>query len=650
MESKGIRAVQVTAETVKSNPKVYTEVRDGRYQLVYASPEIILGDGVPFAKIVLRAKSESVFVSNLICVVVDEAHVAWAWQSFRPEYCALGTLRSYYPSVPFLLLSATLALNVLGLLHTELHLSPRTRIYRVSIDRPNITQIVSPIRLPHFHALDWLFEFDAPAISIPKTMVFMDSIQESQRLVFYLRRRLAKHLQSSKAKDVVRVYSASLTWHGRVQNLAALASGRARILVCTDAAGLGVDIPDIQIVVQWKIAKHLTLAGLVQRIGRAGRDPTVKAVAVVMAEQSYFLPRVPTDATKEFDDLRSAVLANAESESETNRIIGELYFGRLSSRPTKSPTPYHKIDPALLWMLNTSGCRCRLIMAMFSDRDAFKGIRDMACCDNCAYSLANQQESGNPEGELEADNSDSIVVPDFDRCGVSMELSICFEDNEAAKARQVAQGKASKRATGPRTSPLQQRKCLETLTAWAKSEWPNQMDALNFPLMWREHVAKHAVQIRTIQDLKFTLERRKIGNSKTTLHYNRSSLKGYGDKILSLVAEALDPNNINEHPTPPDYRDRAPPPILVTPSPPPKPTAREAPPLGDGTEATQTVAATVRGAKTVVRRSAKAKPGRTVLAGTAAATEEAIQNVAPRQPRRRPLQPRQPPAAVATTL
>lgn len=347
MTDKGIRATQITADEVQKNPDIYDQVRDGKFQIVYASPEIILGDGVEFTNRVARAK-KCRFFSDLVCIVIDEAHVAWAWQSFRYEYCHLATLRSYLPKVPFLLLSATLALNVLGYLHATLHLHQRTKIYRVSIDRPNITSIVSTIRTPGFSALEWLAPAAGRASEIPKTMVFTDNINESQELVTYIRRKLPLHLQrNDRDRATVRAYSASLTWNARVQNLAAFRLGDARILVCTDAAGLGVDISDVEIVVQWRISRQLSLAGLIQRIGRAGRDPSIHAVAVIMTERQYLLPKDMTPE-HEFAGLSSSV--SPETEEETKRIIGELYFGRLASRATKSSSAHGRIDPALLWM------------------------------------------------------------------------------------------------------------------------------------------------------------------------------------------------------------------------------------------------------------------------------------------------------------
>lgn len=53
---------------------------------------------------------------------------------------------------------------------------------------------------------------------------------------------------------------------------------------------MGVDIPDIDVVIQWDISEHLTLAMLWQRIGRAGRDPGLKALSIVFIFSKHLLP------------------------------------------------------------------------------------------------------------------------------------------------------------------------------------------------------------------------------------------------------------------------------------------------------------------------------------------------------------------------
>lgn len=68
--------------------------------------------------------------------------------------------------------------------------------------------------------------------------------------------------------------------------------GNTRILVCADAAGMGVHVRDVARAVQWKIAGHLVLATLLQRDGRAGRDKNLAAVAIVFVDSKRFLQTI----------------------------------------------------------------------------------------------------------------------------------------------------------------------------------------------------------------------------------------------------------------------------------------------------------------------------------------------------------------------
>ncbi|RPA73616.1 hypothetical protein BJ508DRAFT_197957, partial [Ascobolus immersus RN42] len=56
------------------------------------------------------------------------------------------------------------------------------------------------------------------------------------------------------------------------------------ILVCTEAAGMGLNIRQIEVVVQYRIPEFMTLSDLMQRIGRAGRDRSIQATAFVLVD------------------------------------------------------------------------------------------------------------------------------------------------------------------------------------------------------------------------------------------------------------------------------------------------------------------------------------------------------------------------------
>lgn len=75
-------------------------------------------------------------------------------------------------------------------------------------------------------------------------------------------------------------------------------NGDTRRLICTDAVGMGINIPNVTRVVQWKISDIITLAVLMQRIGRAGRDPRIAAVTLLLVEDCHILPKDVSTLTK----------------------------------------------------------------------------------------------------------------------------------------------------------------------------------------------------------------------------------------------------------------------------------------------------------------------------------------------------------------
>lgn len=155
---------------------------------------------------------------------------------------------------------------------------------------------------------------------------------------------------------------------------------------------MGVNIPDIEWVIQWMIYDHLTLATLVQRMGRAERDSKISAVAVLFVEQKQVLPENITGAATEFAFARLPIMQ--ENKEEVKKAVQEMYKGNMQIRKEAELSPFHTVDPPLLWYLNTIGCRRRLLLACFVDKYAFNPqVNSNICCDNCIYKQANEDNN-----------------------------------------------------------------------------------------------------------------------------------------------------------------------------------------------------------------------------------------------------------------
>lgn len=324
------------------------------YNVILALPEIILVSQSWFWKKTVRVRDNN-FIRRLHCIAIDETHVIWGWRNFREEYRMLGHLKDVYPTVPTLILSATVTPNIPDYIRVSLKLSPPSRIYRQPLDWPNLKYIVSPIRNPGFQDLAFLVPRIGLIANIPKTMVFVDKIDDAMKLEKFLRSKLPDRVQNgSKVFEVIRTFSSNLSASSRTKIMQDLRSGNTQICICTECAGMGINPPDIMRAVQSKIPDFIALPELLQRLGRGGRDVSRAAVAMVFVDPQQILPEDGhTLESSAFKDLRLPV--NHENREQITNVIAKLYRN-VEPTTKKTGNAYQKTDPALLWFLNTSVC------------------------------------------------------------------------------------------------------------------------------------------------------------------------------------------------------------------------------------------------------------------------------------------------------
>ncbi len=217
----------------------------GDFFVILASPEILLQYASVFFLRTVRNRS-SPFTKRLACIAIDEAHLVWGWRTFRKEYAALGTLRHCFPKVPIMALSTTITPNVLGYIGELFHLYAPTLLYKQSLNCPNITQMVTHISKQGFGDLDYL----VPKVGIiPKTMVFMEKIEDVMALAAHLQRLLPPE-DRDRGDDLIMTFHSNMKATTRVDIMENFRNGEIRILICTDTAGMGVNIPNITRVIQ----------------------------------------------------------------------------------------------------------------------------------------------------------------------------------------------------------------------------------------------------------------------------------------------------------------------------------------------------------------------------------------------------------------
>lgn len=268
------------------------------------------------------------FTSRVISIIWDEGHCVSKWADFRPEYKTAGRLRYLIPQhIPFYVTSATLPLIVLDDVKNTLHIrTDSAYIIERSNDRVNVSICVREMVHPAKSYLDLAFlipENPEPGWQPPKFLIFFDDIAESIAVAKFLRKRLPPELQ-----HMIKWFNSDMSAEFRDAESMKLKEGETWGLCCTESFGMvrviglrrrvyhsrlnqGMDLPDIQLIIQWRAS--CDLCTLWQRFGRAVRDLKLQGKALFLVESKYF------DAAKKAKAAAAAELKWKAVEREAGK-------------------------------------------------------------------------------------------------------------------------------------------------------------------------------------------------------------------------------------------------------------------------------------------------------------------------------------------
>jgi ATP-dependent DNA helicase RecQ len=216
----------------------------GNYKFLYVSPERLTTD-------IFRIRLPQM---NLSLVTVDEAHCISQWgYDFRPSYLRIADLREHIPDIPFLALTATATGKVIDDIQEKLKFREKN-VLRASFQRKNLVYTVKHVEDKDRYLLDLLHQLNGSGI------VYARSRKKTRDLANYLRQE----------KISCDYYHAGLPQESRNRKQSEWMTGHTRVIIATNAFGMGIDKPDVRFVIHMDIPD--SIESYFQEAGRAGRD------------------------------------------------------------------------------------------------------------------------------------------------------------------------------------------------------------------------------------------------------------------------------------------------------------------------------------------------------------------------------------------
>jgi ATP-dependent DNA helicase RecQ len=203
---------------------------------------------------------------NVQLIAVDEAHCISQWgYDFRPSYLKIAALRNELPDVPVLAVTASATPKVQDDICNKLQFTNH-HIYKGSFLRPNLSFSV--------------FKVES---RINKILQVLNNVQGTA-IVYCKSRRMTQEVAQLLQLQNIRAdfYHAGLSNEERSSKQEAWLQNQTRVIVCTNAFGMGIDKPDVRVVIHHDIPD--CLENYYQEAGRAGRDGK-KAYAVLLYEE-----------------------------------------------------------------------------------------------------------------------------------------------------------------------------------------------------------------------------------------------------------------------------------------------------------------------------------------------------------------------------
>ena len=244
--TSGVKAAMINSSmTAAEIMSVIEQAKAGALKILYIAPE----------RLALSAFETLLHSLPISLFAIDEAHCISQWgHDFRPDYRNLKSLRSKFPGIPIIALTATATEAVRADIVEQLDL-PKPKIFTSSFNRPNLSYEVLPKK-----------------DSFKTILSLLATVSDESAIIYCFSRKDTENIAEKLVSYGFNAgtYHAGLSADRRRDNQERFIRDDIKIMAATIAFGMGIDKPDVRLVIHHSLPK--SIEGYYQETGRAGRD------------------------------------------------------------------------------------------------------------------------------------------------------------------------------------------------------------------------------------------------------------------------------------------------------------------------------------------------------------------------------------------